>query len=145
MPTLPRRWMWPGMMPILHASGVITPGQLGPISRLPDCIEETKADLAGIDVPATILGHVGDGNFHVIFSLDPDAPDEFAAVAALNERLVRRAIDMDGTCTGEHGIGLGKQPWLVEELGEDAIELMRMTKRALDPTGLFNPGKIFAA
>ncbi|ONF97038.1 FAD-binding oxidoreductase [Sphingomonas jeddahensis] len=114
-----------------------------PISRLPDCILETQADLATSNVPATILGHVGDGNFHVIFSIDPDAPHEFAEVAAVNARLVERALAMDGTCTGEHGIGLGKQDWLVAELG-DAVDVMRTLKRALDPKNLFNPGKIFA-
>lgn len=114
-----------------------------PISRLPDCILETQADLATSSVPATILGHVGDGNFHVIFSIDPNAPHEFAEVAAINARLVERALAMDGTCTGEHGIGLGKQDWLVAELG-DAVDVMRTLKRALDPKNLFNPGKIFA-
>ncbi|MEH3048168.1 FAD-binding oxidoreductase [Sphingomonas adhaesiva] len=114
-----------------------------PISRLPACITETQADLAASSVPATILGHVGDGNFHVIFSVDPSAPHEMAEVAAINARLVERALAMDGTCTGEHGIGLGKQEWLVAELG-DAVDVMRTLKQALDPKDLFNPGKIFA-
>lgn len=114
-----------------------------PISRLPECILETRADLDGCSVPATILGHVGDGNFHVIFSMDPAAPHEMAEVEAVNRRLVERAIAMDGTCTGEHGIGIGKQDWLVAELG-DAVDLMRTLKRALDPRDLFNPGKIFS-
>ncbi|MBU2166810.1 MAG: FAD-binding protein [Alphaproteobacteria bacterium] len=114
-----------------------------PISRLADCILETKADLETASIPGPILGHVGDGNFHVVFVIDPDNPDEQAEAEALNHRLVRRALDMGGTCTGEHGIGLGKQDWLVEELGE-AVETMRMIKRALDPQNLFNPGKIFS-
>jgi D-lactate dehydrogenase (cytochrome) len=114
-----------------------------PISRLPDCILQTQADLATSSVPATILGHVGDGNFHVIFSIDPGAPHELEEVAAINARLVERALAMDGTCTGEHGVGLGKQDWLVAELG-DAVDVMRSLKRALDPKNLFNPGKIFA-
>ena len=114
-----------------------------PISRLAECIRETKGDLAASPIPATILGHVGDGNFHVVFSIDPTAPQEMAEVEAINARLVERALAMDGTCTGEHGIGLGKQQWLVRELGEDAVALMRSLKRALDPQGLFNPGKIF--
>ena len=113
-----------------------------PISRLAECIAETYVDLDAASVPATILGHVGDGNFHVIFSIDPDAPDEMAEVEAINARLVERALAMDGTCTGEHGIGIGKQEWLVAELG-DAVEQMRMIKRALDPQNLLNPGKIF--
>jgi D-lactate dehydrogenase (cytochrome) len=114
-----------------------------PISRLPECIDQTKRDLEAASLPATILGHVGDGNFHVIFSIDPAAPHEYAEAAEINARLVRRALAMDGTCTGEHGVGIGKQDWLVEELG-DAVELMRSLKRALDPRDLFNPGKIFA-
>lgn len=113
-----------------------------PISRLPECIIETRKDLDQSKVPATILGHVGDGNFHVIFSIDPNAPEEMAEVEAINAKLVRRALDMEGTCTGEHGIGIGKQDWLVEELG-DAVDIMRTLKRALDPRDLFNPGKIF--
>lgn len=114
-----------------------------PISRLAECIAATHVDLDAASVPATILGHVGDGNFHVIFSIDPNAADEMAEVEAINARLVERALAMDGTCTGEHGIGIGKQEWLVAELG-DAVEQMRMIKRALDPQNLLNPGKIFA-
>lgn len=113
-----------------------------PISRLAECIAETYVDLDAASVPATILGHVGDGNFHVIFSIDPDAPEEMTEVEAINARIVERALAMDGTCTGEHGIGIGKQEWLVAELG-DAVEQMRMIKRALDPQNLLNPGKIF--
>ena len=114
-----------------------------PISRLAECILETKKDLEGASIPGPILGHVGDGNFHVVFVLDPNRPEEAREAEALNRRLVRRALDMDGTCTGEHGIGLGKQDWLVEELGE-AVEMMRMIKRSIDPRDLFNPGKIFS-
>jgi D-lactate dehydrogenase (cytochrome) len=114
-----------------------------PMSRLAECIVETQADLAGASMPATILGHVGDGNFHVVFSLDSNSPDELAEVEAINTRLIERALAMDGTCTGEHGIGLGKQKWLVAELGE-AVEQMRMIKRAFDPQNIMNPGKIFA-
>ncbi|NML05492.1 FAD-linked oxidase C-terminal domain-containing protein [Sphingomonas sp. G-3-2-10] len=114
-----------------------------PISRLAECIVETKADLATASVPATILGHVGDGNFHVVFSIDPDAPGEMAEVEALNKKLVARALAMDGTCTGEHGIGIGKQDCLIDELG-DAVDMMRLIKRAIDPKDLFNPGKIFS-
>jgi len=114
-----------------------------PMSRLAQCISETKADLEGASIPGPILGHVGDGNFHVIFVIDPNRPDEAAEAERLNKRLVQRALDMDGTCTGEHGIGLGKQDWLVAELG-DAVDIMRALKRAIDPDDLFNPGKIFS-
>ncbi len=115
-----------------------------PIGRLAECINETKRDLETASMPAPILGHVGDGNFHVIFVIDPNNPAEHAEAEALNARLVERALAMDGTCTGEHGIGLGKQDWLVRELGEDGVDMMRTIKRALDPKNLFNPGKIFA-
>ena len=113
-----------------------------PISRLAECILETKAELAVSTIPAPIVGHVGDGNFHVIFVLDPTRPEEFAEAERLNRNLVERALRMEGTCTGEHGVGLGKQDWLRAELGE-AVDVMRMVKAALDPAGLFNPGKIF--
>ena len=145
-----RAKLWKARHEAYYAAVNVRPGAVGwstdvcvPISRLPDCILETKADLADCPVPATILGHVGDGNFHVIFSIDPNAPDEMRAVENINRRLVERALEMDGTCTGEHGIGIGKQDWLVAELG-DAVDLMRTIKRALDPQDLFNPGKIFA-
>lgn len=114
-----------------------------PMSRLAECIAETHKDLAGSSIPATILGHVGDGNFHVVFSIDPESAEEMEEVELLNARLIERALAMDGTCTGEHGIGLGKQHWLVAELG-DAVEEMRTIKRALDPGNILNPGKIFA-
>jgi D-lactate dehydrogenase (cytochrome) len=113
-----------------------------PISRLAECIAETRADLDQASMPTPILGHVGDGNFHVIFVLDPASPAEFAEAGRLNDRMIERALRMDGTCTGEHGIGLGKQDWLVEELGE-TVDLMRTVKRALDPQNVLNPGKIF--
>jgi D-lactate dehydrogenase (cytochrome) len=145
-----RARLWKARHEAYYAAVALRPGAVGwttdvcvPISRLPECIAETKRDLAGTAIPATILGHVGDGNFHVIFAIDPQAPHEMEEVAAINARLVRRALAMDGTCTGEHGVGLGKQDWLVEELGE-AVEIMRSLKRALDPRDLFNPGKIFA-
>ena len=114
-----------------------------PISRLAECIGETKRDLEGASIPGPILGHVGDGNFHVIFVIDPTRPEELEEAERLNRRLGERALAMDGTCTGEHGIGLGKQDWLVAELG-DAVDLMRTLKRAIDPQDLFNPGKIFS-
>ncbi|HEY0026809.1 MAG TPA: FAD-linked oxidase C-terminal domain-containing protein [Allosphingosinicella sp.] len=145
-----RSRLWKARHDAYYAAVALRPGGTGwatdvcvPISRLAQCISETKADLEACPVPATILGHVGDGNFHVVFSIDPDAKDEMRQVEQINTRLVERALGMDGTCTGEHGIGLGKQQWLEAELGE-AVELMRVIKRALDPKDLFNPGKIFA-
>lgn len=145
-----RNALWKARHEAYYAAVNLRPGAIGwatdvcvPMSRLAECISETKSDLENSNVPATILGHVGDGNFHVVFSIDPDAPQELEEVNAINARLVRRALAMDGTCTGEHGIGLGKKEWLVEELG-DAVELMRAIKHALDPRGILNPGKIFA-
>jgi D-lactate dehydrogenase (cytochrome) len=147
-----RARLWKARHEAYYAAVSLRTGAIGwstdvcvPISKLPDCIEETKRDLAQASLPATILGHVGDGNFHVIFSIDPDSPAELAEVEALNARIVERALALDGTCTGEHGIGLGKQPWLLRELGEDAVAMMRAIKQALDPDGLFNPGKIFVS
>jgi D-lactate dehydrogenase (cytochrome) len=144
-----RSRLWKARHEAFYAAVALRPGAVGwatdvcvPIGRLAECIAETKKDLEGTEIPAPILGHVGDGNFHVIFVIDPNAPEEQAEAERLNTRLVERALAMDGTCTGEHGIGLGKQDFLVAELGE-AVELMRMIKRALDPKDLFNPGKIF--
>lgn len=113
-----------------------------PISNLAACIEATKADLASAPFPAVVLGHIGDGNFHAILLLDPNSAEEAAAAARINDALVARAIAMDGTCTGEHGIGLGKRGSLIAEL-EEAVALMIDIKHALDPAGLMNPQKIF--
>ncbi|MGN6376637.1 MAG: FAD-binding oxidoreductase, partial [Sphingomonas sp.] len=111
---------------------------------LADCVSETEEDLKRLDLLSPIVGHVGDGNFHCSLVCDTNDAAEMARGEEFMHRLVQRAQAMDGTCTGEHGIGIGKQQWLVEELGQDTIEVMRMVKRALDPQDLFNPGKIFA-
>lgn len=113
-----------------------------PISRLPDCIDETKKDIAALPFPAVVVGHIGDGNFHVILLLDAANPEESEAAKRFNDTLVERAIAMDGTSTGEHGIGMGKRESLRHELG-DAVDLMADIKRALDPEGIMNPEKIF--
>lgn len=115
-----------------------------PISRLADCILETRRDLDTSPIPAPIVGHVGDGNFHLVLLVNRDDPAEIEEADRLNERLVRRALAMGGTCTGEHGIGLGKQQFLLEEAGEGAVALMRQIKATLDPQGILNPGKIFS-
>jgi D-lactate dehydrogenase (cytochrome) len=114
-----------------------------PISRLADSITGARAILDTAHFPTALLGHVGDGNFHAVLLIDPENPQEVAEAERLNDEIVRLAIAMDGTCTGEHGIGLHKIGFLVEEAGEDAIDLMRGIKRAFDPDGLLNPGKIF--
>lgn len=113
-----------------------------PISALADCIAATKADLATTAVPAFILGHVGDGNFHCSFHVDPDSPQELEQVAILSRKLAERAIAAGGTCTGEHGIGIGKRDYLIAEHGDGAVEVMRSLKAALDPYFLLNPGTV---
>ena len=116
-----------------------------PISRLAESIATTVADCARHPhIPSLILGHVGDGNYHVMLLVDPARPEEFDEAEKLNHALVSRAIRMDGTCTGEHGVGLHKMPFLVEEHGDDALDLMRALKRAFDPKNIMNPGKIVA-
>lgn len=112
-----------------------------PVSRLPQLVYETKEDLAKAGLKSTIVGHVGDGNFHALILFKDE--DELQSVGAAVHRLVHRAIQMDGTCTGEHGVGVGKTEYLVEELGEGTVELMRTVKKAIDPLNLFNPGKLY--
>lgn len=112
-----------------------------PVSRLGDCILETRALLKDCTVPTAILGHVGDGNYHVVFAVDPNNAEELAEVAAINKKMVRHAISVGGTSTGEHGVGTGKIAYLREEHG-DAVDLMSVIKRAVDPAGIMNPGKI---
>ncbi|OMG56418.1 2-hydroxy-acid oxidase [Azonexus hydrophilus] len=113
-----------------------------PISRLAECIAETNEDIAQVSIPIALFGHVGDGNFHLVVLVDPDNIKEMEEAAWISRRVVERAIAMEGTCTGEHGIGLGKRKYLVAEHGEVAVEVMRAVKRALDPAGLLNPGKV---
>jgi D-lactate dehydrogenase (cytochrome) len=115
-----------------------------PISRLAECVLETERDLKESSLPCPIVGHVGDGNFHVAMLLDPDKPEEMEEAERINRRIVQRALAMNGTCTGEHGVGLHKMGFMVEEHGEDAIGVMRSIKHALDPQNLMNPGKIFS-
>ncbi len=122
---------------------VITTDTCVPISRLADCLLETiyEADASGI--PYFLVGHVGDGNFHVGYLIDPASKLEHDTAEALNHQLVKRALAMDGTCTGEHGVGLHKMGFLVEEAGTGAVQMMRNIKHALDPDNIMNPGKIF--
>ena len=113
-----------------------------PISRLADCLLETKADCERQNIVHGIVGHVGDGNFHVQMMVDTSDPEDVARAEAVNQRMVARAIAMDGTCTGEHGIGLHKIDFLIQEHGEGAVDLMRSIKHALDPNNILNPGKV---
>ena len=115
-----------------------------PISRLADCVRETQADLNELKLMAPLVGHAGDGNFHLSVLLDMKNPKELEAARTLVSRLAERAVAMDGTCTGEHGIGQGKIPYLHGELGQ-SVEVMRWIKRAIDPLNIMNPGKIIPA
>jgi D-lactate dehydrogenase (cytochrome) len=145
-----RTRLWRARHDSYYASLALRPGAKAwttdacvPISRLAECVGESKRDLQESSLTGTLVGHVGDGNFHMLYLVDPDCPQEMAEAARLNERLVNRALEMGGTCTGEHGVGVGKMRYLACEHGE-AVDTMRAIKRALDPRGLMNPGKIFA-
>lgn len=148
-----RREMWDARHSAAYAAMAVKPSAKAyatdvcvPISRLADCIRETREDVqASTRIPTFLLGHIGDGNFHYVFLVDPEDPSELEGVLQLSERMVQRAIRMGGTCTGEHGIGLGKQKYLRLEFGETGLELMRTLKAALDPHNLMNPGKLLPA
>jgi D-lactate dehydrogenase (cytochrome) len=143
-----RSRLWQARHDAYYAALALRPGAKGwptdvcvPISRLAECLVETKRDIVRSGLLAPIVGHVGDGNFHLVFVIDPDDEDELAKAAALNERMVMRALALGGTCTGEHGIGYGKLDFLTAEHGE-AVSVMRLVKQALDPAGIMNPGKV---
>ena len=115
-----------------------------PISRLADCLLDSVAEADASGIPYFLVGHVGDGNFHFGYLIDPDKPEEHRISEALNQTLVARALALGGTCTGEHGVGLHKMAFLRTEAGDGAIAMMRSIKQALDPDNILNPGKIFA-
>ena len=145
-----RSRLWQARHDAAYASVALRPGAVPlatdvcvPISRLAECILETEADCAAHGLLAPIVGHVGDGNFHVVLLFDPNDPAEIKRAHEVNNRMVSRALAMDGTCTGEHGIGIGKREFLVAELGE-AVGVMRALKAAVDPLNIMNPGKIIA-
>ena len=144
-----RTRLWHARDNTLYAGLALKPGARAmitdvcvPISRLAECLVETRRDVDANNLIAPVVGHVGDGNFHLLILIDPANADEIARAKALHARMVARAIAMEGTCTGEHGIGLGKIGFLRDELGE-TVDVMRSIKAALDPKGLMNPGKIF--
>jgi len=144
-----RQKLWWARHDVLYADRALRPGASQilatdvcvPISRLAECIIATEKEVATSFLPAPIVGHVGDGNFHLTIVLNPNDPKEMAEAQRLNERLVHRALSLDGTCTGEHGIGSGKIDFLLAEHGE-AVSVMRAIKKAIDPDNIMNPGKI---
>lgn len=143
-----RSKLWQARHDAYYAALALRPGSKGwptdvcvPISRLADCILETKQDLAESNMLAPMVGHVGDGNFHLVYVLDPENPAELAEAQRLADKMVTRALEMGGTCTGEHGIGYGKMAFLEQETGE-AFSVMGDLKRAFDPDNLLNPGKV---
>jgi D-lactate dehydrogenase (cytochrome) len=145
-----RNRLWEARHQAYEAALALRPGSRGfitdvcvPISRLQECIEESRRDVEASGLLAPLVGHVGDGNFHLAILIDPDDASELAAAQELSGRLARRAIALDGTCTGEHGVGYGKARYLELEHGAGGLRMMRAIKSALDPDGLFNPGKIF--
>ena len=144
-----RNRLWTARDNTLYAGTGLRPGSKAvitdvcvPVSRLAECLIATKQDIAQSGLIAPIVGHVGDGNFHTLILVDPNSAAEIDRAKALHERMVLRALDLDGTSTGEHGIGTGKIAFLERELG-DAVDLMRSIKHAFDPNGIMNPGKIF--
>lgn len=143
-----RARLWQARHDAYYASLALRPGGQGyvtdvcvPVSQLAECVLFAKELLADIDLPAPLFGHAGDGNFHVVFAIDPDNPAEIDTVRRFSRRLTEKVLSCGGTCTGEHGIGLGKLEDLELEHG-GAVDVMRAIKRALDPQGIMNPGKV---
>jgi D-lactate dehydrogenase (cytochrome) len=143
-----RNKLWQARHNAYYAALALRPGAKGwatdvcvPISRLADCISETKRELRESKMLAPLVGHVGDGNFHLTYVIDPGNPAEMETAQRLNERMVHRALAMGGTCTGEHGVGYGKIDFVEAEHGA-AVDAMRRIKRAFDPDNIMNPGKI---
>ncbi|MCH6564951.1 MAG: FAD-binding protein [Proteobacteria bacterium] len=144
-----RTRLWRARHDAYYAGLAVIPGSRGyvtdvcvPISKLADCIAETQQDIVATGLFAPIIGHVGDGNFHSTIFIDPDDKAMFEAALEFDKRLVQRALDMGGTCTGEHGIGIGKLKHMRNEHGDGAIATMQSIKQALDPHNIMNPGKV---
>src|SRR5215218_8014327 len=144
-----RTRLWQARHDAYWAGRTLAPGKQAlasdvcvPISRLAECVVETQQDIAVSGLVAPIVGHVGDGNFHLTLLVDMGDAEEIKRAKDLLERLVQRALSMEGTCTGEHGVGQGKMKYLAAEHGEAALQVMRTLKNALDPEGIMNPGKI---
>jgi D-lactate dehydrogenase (cytochrome) len=146
-----RQRLWQARHDAFWATKALVPGKEAfatdvcvPISRLSECVTETQADLAANNLYGPIVGHVGDGNFHVVLYCDRSDADELKRVKGFYDRLIKRAIAMEGTSTGEHGVGVGKMPFLELEHGTEGMTMMRQIKQALDPKNILNPGKIVA-
>ncbi|NXQ60449.1 LDHD protein, partial [Anthoscopus minutus] len=144
-----REQLWSMRHNAWYAALALRPGCQGystdvcvPISRLPDVVVETKQDLQASGLTGPMVGHVGDGNFHCILIFNSQDPEEAQRVHTFTQRLGRRALAAGGTCTGEHGVGLGKRALLQEELGQEGLDTLRSIKSALDPHNLMNPGKV---
>jgi D-lactate dehydrogenase (cytochrome) len=146
-----RNRLWQARHDAFYATLALRPGAKGivadvcvPISRLAECITRVKREIAEAKLLAPLVGHVGDGNFHLVFLVDLDDADEVTCAEAVNKRMVEHALALGGTCTGEHGVGHGKMSYLEAEHGAGAMAVMRAIKQALDPQNLMNPGKIVA-
>jgi D-lactate dehydrogenase (cytochrome) len=145
-----RRRLWAARHSTYYAALALRPGSRGivtdavvPISRLAEVMRQTADDVASSGVWGPIFGHAGDGNFHCILLVRHDDPPEYVAkLNAINERLMARTLAAGGSCTGEHGIGVGKKKYLVPQYGENTVEMMRELKRSLDPLNILNPGKV---
>ncbi|XP_048461961.1 probable D-lactate dehydrogenase, mitochondrial [Rhincodon typus] len=144
-----RNKLWQARHSAWYAARAMHPGCEGystdvcvPLSKLPEIIVTTKEDLVRSKLTGPIVGHVGDGNFHCLMIMDPQNEDEMMRIKEFTYRLARRALAMHGTCTGEHGIGLGKRQLLAEEIGAVGMKVMREIKAALDPKNIMNPGKV---
>ena len=143
-----RNQLWQARHDAYFAALALKPGAKGittdvcvPISKLAECIADTQRDIEATGIPSPIVGHVGDGNFHLVMLVDRDSGEEMTRAKEMIGRLNHRAIAMGGTCTGEHGVGIGKMDYLTAEHG-DAVSVMRSLKKALDPDNIMNPGKI---
>ncbi|MEW6254700.1 MAG: FAD-linked oxidase C-terminal domain-containing protein [Pseudomonadota bacterium] len=130
------------VLPLRPGAKAVATDVCVPLSRLAECVMETKRDIEDTGLIAPIVGHVGDGNFHTTLMVDVDDPADMAKAKAFMSRMVERALAMDGTCTGEHGVGEGKMKYLAAEHGEETLDAMRALKRAFDPLNIMNPGKI---
>lgn len=141
--------LWKARHDVWYATLALRPGSKGlstdvcvPISKLPDVITKAKEEISNLSLLAPLVGHVGDGNFHLFIVLDPNDAEEKERAIELSHRVARHALVLNGTCTGEHGIGRGKMDLLEEEIGSTGIEVMKQIKNTFDPLNIMNPGKI---